>query len=708
MPEITTDLAIENAIKQTMQALPDAKKDGAWAGSFWAEYSRTSYLAPRGTRKREHDLRALSRHDDNSTVMSALVGITKIWSSTQWEITGPETLDKGAFKYYQQRAKAIKAPNAANSARPDLLYFQSVFRNAEFDRGWTVLIEKLGIDFLRQDAGAFVEIIAPGDPTKPPTGPITGLAVLDSVRCWPTGDPDFPVVYWNRQNEYHLLHHTRIMQFQDMPETDELRPGYGVCALSRAVAISQREILMNRYISTQLDDLPPPGIVNASGMNESSRDKSVSLYRRDQNGADAKPEWGRLMWVFGPDPSVPIKLEIVQFSKPPEKFDWKVYTDLDIDLLALAIGVDRHDLMQLSGAGLGSKGQSETMAQKARGKTIGLLRTEMERKFNNLLPEEYEFKWKYKDTQEELERAQIATAWMSAVASVPGVMSPDEQRALLASQIEPFKDAISDENGKILSVGDGDVQTAQQIADDTAAANALTLATTPPPVDPNKPKPVGGGDSKPVPKRPGMGAKLGRDEHDSAEKAIQATRLDFEDAFAESVKAVQDGTMNRRRFGVVARALVAKYGRMAFNDGLEDGGVSADDISEDDTKTVNELTVAQSSYVTSFANALFGGVDYTPEARAEMWWNKSINPFYQAGVMSADKNGLYEWTVGDTEHCDDCRTMDGQIHRYRDYVKRQILPNSSNLACWGGSCECTLAKRSGKARGKWLSVVGVV
>jgi hypothetical protein len=709
-------LTPELAIKNTMQALPDAKKDGALGGSFWAEYSRNPILSPWGTRKREKELRALYRHDDSTMIRGAFASIAKIIASTPWEIAGPESASADAAKYYRYMAKAANLPAVADSKRPDIVYFQELLRNADFGRGWASFCEKMVIDYLRQDGGAFVEVIAPGAPTSEPKGAIAGLSVLDSVRCWPTGDPEYPVVYWNRKAEYHLIHRSRVMQFQDMPDSDEMIPGYGMSAMSRAIAIAYREILMSRYINAQLDDKPPPGMIGASGINDATMQKALATYRRDQNGSDVSPEWGRLMWIYPTDPSIPLKLEVVQFSTPPEKFDWKVYSELDIDLLALAIGVDRQDLWQLTGSNIGSKGQGETMAQKSRGKLIGLLRSEMQRKLNDLLPDEYEFEFKYKDTQEELERAQIAQTWAGVATSMGSVLSPDEQRNLVANQSPEIKEVVTDEDGNMLSVGDGDVQTAQQIADDAAAANAVTLAQTAPPQQPandasangsggNKPtdNPINGGTSKPVPKRPGMVAKLGRDEHDSGEKAIQATRLDFEDAFAEAVKAVQDKTMNRRRFGVVARALIKKYGRQAYTDGLEDGGISDPELSEDDYGTINTLTVEQSAYVTAFADTLFSGVEYTPEIRAEMWWNKSINPFYQAGTASADKNGLYEWVYDpEKEHCEDCLKMNGQVHRYRDYVKRDVMPQSNRLACKGFFCGCKLKKTTGKSSGRWI------
>lgn len=706
MPETTPELAI----KQTMQALPDAKKDGAWGGSFWAEYSRNPILAPWGTRRREKELRNLYRHDDSTMIRGAFASIAKIISSTPWEITGPETTSAEAAKYYRYMAKAAQLPAAADSARPDIAYWQELFRNADFGRGWTSLCEKMVTDYLRQDGGAFIEVIAPGDPKAEPSGAISGLSVLDSLRCWPTGDPEYPVVYWNRKAEYHLIHRSRVLQFQDMPDSDEMIPGYGMSALSRAVAIAYREILMNRYIAAQLDDKPPPGMIGASGINDATMQRALQTYRRDQNGSDVSPEWGRLMWIYPTDPSIPLKLEVVQFSKPPEKFDWKVYTELDVDLLALAIGVDRQDLWQLTGGNIGSKGQSETMAQKARGKTIGLLRSEMERKFNDLLPPEFEFKWKYKDTQEELERAQIAQTWAGVATSMGSVMSPDEQRNLLANQSEEIKEVITDENGKILSVGDGDVQTAQQIADDAAAAHALELASTPKPMPDGSPASANGsGTGQPVPKRPRMAANMGGQSNgNSAQKAFQSTILDFENAFADLVKARIDGTINGQRFGILARAQLRSYGLQAFRDGLEDGGVQT--VSDggapiplelDEQATFNAWLVEQSAYVTAFGKTLTKGDAPNADDKASLWANKSLKPIYLEGLASADKNGVYEWVVGDTEHCEDCLRLNGQVHRYRNFISRGWIPQSDKLACKGFQCQCKLVKTSKPVNGAY-------
>lgn len=708
MPETTSEIVIKPSIKNTMQALPNAEKDGGLASGFWTQYTRNPILAPFGTRKRETDLRAIWRHDYNTAIRGAFTGIASEIAGKRYKITGPEKLDKDASKYYKATAKALNMPQVESADRPDIAYFDYILRYADFGRGWASFVQKFVLDYLRQDAGGFVEVIAPGAATKAPKGAISGLATLDSLRCWPTGDPEYPVVYWNRKAEYHLIHNQRVIQFQDMPDSDEMTPGYGMCALSRAIGIAYREVLMAQYLEAQLDDKPPPGIINASNMNEASRNTMLALYRKDQ-ATDVKPEWGKLMWAFPLDPSLPNKFEVVQFSVPPEKFDWKIYTELDVNLLALAIGVDVQDLWQLTGgSGLaGSKGQSETLSQKSRGKMKGLLTSEITRKLNDLFPDEMELSFDERDANEEAEKAERAKTWAGVASSLSGVLSPDQQLQLVANNSEEVRDVVTDEDGNMLSIEDGDVQTAQQIADDAAAAHALELAATrQPPASAN-----GGRTGKPVPKRPAVGAKLGRSEHDSGEKAYEDTRAAFERDFADLIKARVSDEIDGRRFGVLARAQLAKYGKQALRDGLEDGGVPQIDsegvaipLDSEDEKAFNSWLVKQSAYVTNFGQELRHTDALNADARAQLWGNKSLEAIYSEGVASADRNGNYEF-VGDDgeESCKTCQRLKGQVHRYKDWKRKELIPQKDTHAyeCKGFRCQHSLQKTTDRARGRF-------
>lgn len=187
-------------------------------------------------------------------------------------------------------------------------------------------------------------------------------------------------------------------------------------------------------------------------------------------------------------------------------------------------------------------------------------------------------------------------------------------------------------------------------------------------------------------------------------KAIQATRLEFENTLEDIIAEARTGNLTRRRFGTILRNQIEVTGRKAFRDGLIDGGVADASMDDEDEETVQNITREQRQYVSGLQNQIYDGglTDEQAAAKPAMWFNKSIQPFYQAGLGSADKNGYYEWVYGDTEHCSDCLALNGQIHRMRDYQRTGWLPKASQLECNGFNCECNLVKRPGaRARGRF-------
>lgn len=189
-------------------------------------------------------------------------------------------------------------------------------------------------------------------------------------------------------------------------------------------------------------------------------------------------------------------------------------------------------------------------------------------------------------------------------------------------------------------------------------------------------------------------------------KAIQATRIDFEDAFEDLLVRARNDDATRQQFRSKLASLLNKYGKMAFMDGLTDGGLDEAELDDDDKDTIARMLSEQSEYVSGITDTLFKG-DGVSDAQADfkpaMWFNKSINPMYQAGLVSADKNGLYEWVYGATEHCADCLALNGQRHRLKEFNQRELMPQSSKLECKGFQCKCKLVKVSGKPRGNWLA-----
>ncbi len=196
-----------------------------------------------------------------------------------------------------------------------------------------------------------------------------------------------------------------------------------------------------------------------------------------------------------------------------------------------------------------------------------------------------------------------------------------------------------------------------------------------------------------------------------AGKAIQATRLEFEDEFADLLAAARGDDINRRRWSLRARTLLRKFGESAYRDGLNDGGVAIEEgepLSEPDRIELSMLLQSQSQFVTDLGNTLFKGdgvSDAQADLKPEMWFNKSILPMYQAGRFSADKNGMFEWIFNPLkENCITCTRANGQAHRLRAWHASGILPKADTLECMGFECGCILQRTQGAAQGRLAAI----
>lgn len=650
-------MTVDQAQRQTIQKLPDAANGNGAGSDFWyIPVSRGWILKTWGTRERERQLREYYRHEYNTLLQGAFGGLVKKIKATPWELAGPS--------------------RGRNTAR----YFQDVFRDADFGDGWGNFLSRVLLDYLRQDGGAYIEIIAPGNPKRAPTGAITGLAHLDSLRCFPTGDPEFPVVYYSRDGKMHLLHNTRVIHLVDMPDSDESHPGYGLCALSRAIAIVQRQILMGRYIEQSLDDKPRAGFLVMRNVNSSELTKILTRYQQRQ-GTDQRPPWGDAIEVFSTDPSQPVEVQFVTYSEPPEKFDYAAYVQVDVNELALALGVDKQELWELTGGGIGTGAQSAILHAKSQGKAYGEILASLERKLNDALPESCEFEFKQQDSQESREAAEIAGAWAGFTASVADNMTPDEKRQLLANQVEAVKDAITDENGEVIRLNDADVQpeTEQVITDDTS----------PMPDAEQQPNTLATGDDAAL----------------LAVKAIASTRASFEADFAEALGLAQVNAVSERGYATLVRNLIREFGRKAYEDGLVEGGVADGALDDEDEAEVVALMAQQSGFVNDYAAAVYStGLSEAEAAlKPAMWFNKSIAVFYDSGRLSADKNGYYSFEGDDgAESCATCKRLKNQIHRMRDWTRKQMRPgiDTENYICGGWQCRHRLVKvEKAQARG---------
>lgn len=730
------------AIEQSVREFRPANEYGAAVTSelFATSERRTGTLPPVGTRERDRMLRWYYRQEHNGLVQGAFAGFIKKIKSAPWAVEGDAKLNvytarKPTYTKWVEAAEGIYRVNAVE-------HFQDVLQAAEFGSGWGNFLSMVLLDYLTQDFGAVIEVIGPGEPDQELTGAVTGLAHLDSGRCYATGNPEYPILYLSLEtNTLHKMHSTRVIRLVDMPDPDERLFGSGQCALSRIIAVVNREILIGRYIESSLDDKPRPGIIVASGMTEAQRNLWTLSYNKEQS-TDEQPVWGKTLWFYSVALDQKVEITPVSFSEPPEKFDFEKYVQIHVNAIALALGVDKQEVWELGNGALGSGAQSVILAQKAQGKAFGDIISSLERIFNTgVLPDKMTFTFKYRDSQADQTQAaidstliQTATAMHGMVnAAGKGIFSDLEVRRYLANQSEAFHKLLTNAAGQVQASDDdrfesmqevsaNDDEVAQDIEEDaTAPKTESEHANTAPVEDESEP-------AIPTPKSPSplfkamvKAATQSLVEatalievtprwHDplepllaSAYKTYPTTRAEFVVNLTDLMTAGTQKDMDRRRFGIVFRAQLRRLGQQAYKDGMEAAGVN-DDLTEDDLSQVQAWLGEQSAYIKGFADEVYtkGLSQAVIAQRAEMWANKSLQYIYDAGRITGDRNAMYEWRLDPAKkNCKDCTRLTGQRHRLKEWYVRGWQPQSERLECKGFLCGCKLYKTQEKAFGRF-------
>jgi hypothetical protein len=732
-------------LRQTIEDI-DPASEYIGSGVFGLTWGHVSNIPSWGSPHRAAYLRKLWHDANNTLVIGALTNLIAREQQTPWEISGGPRL----------------TPR-----------FQAILQNAQYGEGWDAFKERLWQDYLGQDIGAFIQIIGPGNPDTPLTRAITGITTLDACRCYVTGNPEYPVWYQpHRSGGFVKLHASRVVRLVDMPSPDPRYKGQGLCALSRAIAIAERQIMVSKFYTDNLSDKPTQGFLHIPGMSSAQWEdmERKAAVMRDSNAN----QWlNNLMPILQANQESSAKVTLIPFAQLPE--DYRV--EAEVHLLALAIQDDPTEIWPLTGQGLSTGSQSQVLNAKGKVRMLGKMRTVMERTTNRrFLPRALEFQYKPDDTEQTKTDAEVAQLWGNfAQAQVAaGVLTPQAAQRLLANTVGAVEDVLLDDAGQI-RLPDDDPKEDQEVTgtdetplDTQSQASYKAIDFSPPQgvrqaarrflelyedgcagdgleqatvrwarriaagenVSPEKARQgnrwwgrnsrfLEDYDDQCSPMytaamgwfgRPGRAwfrslvRQMDADESKSY-KTLQSARIDFELAMEDFLSAAENGDMDRRRAGIVLRALINRHGNDTYREGLEAGGVRAVDISDDDLATIRRMVARQSQYVTSMLNDLFAD-NITPgqlQQKSTLWFNKSIYPFYTEGLRSADRNGYYSWRLGNTEdHCRDCINFSrNHIHRMRDWIRAEWVPKSGKLECGGWQCDCSFAKDNGPARGRF-------
>lgn len=299
---------------------------------------------------------------------------------------------------------------------------QQLLLNAEHNQGWVQFTNRHLRDFLTTDNGAFVEIVR----ASPAAGSkILGLVHLDSTRCIRTGDPDFPVIYWDRMGRYHELRDYQVLSFVDMASPDDVYRGVGFCAASRAYRTIYKLAAMEQYLYEKASGSGATGIVFIQGVSQTSFETAMQSAQNQQVQKGAYYYMGTVaIPVMG---DTPIEKVVIPLKDLPDGFDLEKERDNSYLIYANAIGIPVQDIKPLSGQGLGTGTQTVILAEAEEGQGLASWRKQWEHHMNeDVFPETTTFSWATKDLRDQQMQAstQLIRAQARAAQIGSGEITP--------------------------------------------------------------------------------------------------------------------------------------------------------------------------------------------------------------------------------------------------------------------------------------------
>lgn len=398
------------AIRESVQVVPPADTGSPGAMTLTLQIaSSADAILPWGRNVRKRDRQLRDFWPTESYLAGAMVSVSMRNAVSDWEVRGESD------KIIQAVTDTLNSAIAGDTI------------------GWIPFALKHSQDLYSQDNGAFIEVIR--DPSmdatskfKGPMAPVIGIASLDSGQCTRTGNPEYPVVYTDRDGKDHKLAWYEVISFSDYPSTIEKMNGVGICAVSRTLRLAQ---IMRSIAIFKDEEVSGRNIKRINLVGGVGQQQIKDAVTRTQEDASNK---GLVRYIehailASLDPEKPVSVAEVNLASLPEGFDFDQEMQWYISGLALGFGTDYQELAPLPGGNIGSASQSMILHRKSSGKGPRTWMQSLSNAFKvyGVLPKGYPLVFNDKNEQEEMEKQEIRRKAVeeTAIAINSGILSPE-------------------------------------------------------------------------------------------------------------------------------------------------------------------------------------------------------------------------------------------------------------------------------------------
>ena len=172
------------------------------------------------------------------------------------------------------------------------------------------------------------------------------------------------------------------------------------------------------------------------------------------------------------------------------------------------------------------------------------------------------------------------------------------------------------------------------------------------------------------------------------------SRAQFAAAVSSAVRGVWSRALSSAQGTSALATAVQSYLREAWHAGAEKCGILPGELTDTEQSELLNFIFTQQAFAGRlmrevYRNRQTAGGDLGPFLSRVTLWVQRYHHAYQRGYQMACADKKLRWVLGETEeHCTDCSTAAGRVHRASIWKKYGWEPGSSRLSCRGYHCDC--------------------
>lgn len=576
---------------------------------------------------------------------------------------------------------------------------QRVLQSSDLGRGWLSLQQRVAIDLLTQDNGAFVEIVRIADK---PNAPVVNLAHLDAEQCIRTGMPEFPVIYTNIKGVQHKLAWYQVLTFEDMPSPIQSMNGVQYSFVTRVLRAAQILKDISIFKREKISGRNPGEIHFVGGVQTSVVEDKLS---DDSQLADNQgfTRFQRPLIVGSLDPNAPVTVATIAFRNVPDGFDEDTTLRWYIAQLALGAGADYQDFAPLPSGNIGTGQQSEVLHRKGKGKGHETWRKLWEHKlnFSGILPRSVTFSFEEDDIQEKQDQADFQKTIAetleiyidSGILTTPVIWQMMQDLQILKPE---YMALLGQENitPEIIVSDEEPAPTQQELDQAGEVANE--------------------------PSEENVEIDKALKQLDSwVLNSLQTPQVKQIDEDAQDVIDELIALVLLFEAGDISQAEFEAQFQEAMDAGMTDAfllgsGKPIGDLTADELALLQEQAAINASSIPGLTSEIEAG-DFLPDvggldlaARLAIW-GRTLNGTFATGQLSRPPQTFLGWNLGIADHCPTCVGLDGVVRTVKEWADTPFRPQVKNgsLKCGGWECKCFWLEVNGPSQGSLPSPAGI-